>query len=97
MWADNYINQLKVKEFISFRPRGNSMSGIIESGQLVTLTSDTNNLKIGDIVLCYVAKNQYLHKITSITGHRYQISNNRGKVNGWTSIEKIYGKVIEIS
>ena len=36
-WASHYIQKLQEGERVSFRPRGNSMSGKIESGQLVTL------------------------------------------------------------
>ena len=97
-WATNYIARLCAGETISFRPRGNSMVGRIESGQLVTVepvTLDTE-LVIDDIVLCKVAGNDYLHLISAIDLPRYQISNNRGYINGWTNINKIYGKVIKI-
>ena len=36
-WATKYIEQLSRGEAVQFRPRGNSMSGKIESGQLVTV------------------------------------------------------------
>jgi hypothetical protein len=36
-WATSYIESLLAGETVSFRPRGNSMTGIIESGQLVTV------------------------------------------------------------
>ncbi len=36
-WASKYIEVLQRGEFVKFRPRGNSMSGKIEGGQLVTV------------------------------------------------------------
>lgn len=33
---------------------------------------------------------------TAIEGDRYQISNNHGHINGWTTRTKIYGIVTEI-
>jgi hypothetical protein len=36
-WATPYISKLKLGETVSFRPRGNSMQGKIESGQLCTV------------------------------------------------------------
>ena len=36
-WAANHIARLKAGEAVSFRPRGNSMVGKIESGQLCTV------------------------------------------------------------
>ncbi len=51
-WASLYIEQLSAGETVQFRPRGSSMTGKIESGQLCTVApTDTTNLKVGDIVL----------------------------------------------
>lgn len=36
-WATLYIEKLKNGETVEFRPRGNSMKGKVESGQLVTV------------------------------------------------------------
>jgi hypothetical protein len=51
-WATSYIAKLKDGETISLRPRGNSMQGKIESGQLCTVEpiSDFEGLQKGDIV-----------------------------------------------
>ena len=32
-WANHYIEKLQAGEWVSFRPRGNSMNGKVESGQ----------------------------------------------------------------
>jgi hypothetical protein len=97
-WASKYIERLQRGEIVEFRPRGNSMSGRIESGQLVTVVPVGNHvLKIGDIVLCKVNGVQYLHLVKAISGDRIQIGNNKGRINGWTSRRSIFGVVTAIS
>jgi hypothetical protein len=92
-WATPYIEKLKLGETVSFRPRGHSMKGKIESGQLCTVKPIENieTLQKGDIVLCKVNGNEYLHLIKAIQGPRFQIGNNRGRINGWISANSIIG------
>ena len=91
-WATQYIEKLKDGEAVQFRPRGNSMKGKIESGQLVTVEPIVDKqLQKGDIVLCSVNGNQYIHLIKDIRGDSYQIGNNIGRINGWININSIYG------
>jgi len=40
-WATPYIEKLRRGETVQFRPRGNSMAGKIESGQLCTVVPTT--------------------------------------------------------
>ena len=81
-----YIAKLRAGEPVSFRPRGHSMSGKIESGQLCTVEPvDPVTLKAGDIVLCKVNGREYLHLVKAVQGPRFQIGNNRGRINGWVS------------
>jgi exosome complex RNA-binding protein Csl4 len=97
-WASQWIIKLQNNETVQFRPRGNSMSGKIESGNLCTVEpiKDFLNLKKGDIVLCKVNGNQYLHLITAIDKERFQISNNHNFINGWIHKNNIYGKLIKV-
>ncbi len=97
-WATPYIAKLKDGETVSFRPRGNSMQGKIESGQLCTVEpiSDFESLQKGDIVLCKVNGNEYIHLIKAIQGKRFQIGNNRGRINGWIGANSIFGKCVKI-
>ncbi|EEF59472.1 hypothetical protein [Pedosphaera parvula] len=96
-WATAYIEKLKNGETVQFRPRGNSMSGKIESGQLCTVEPvKIENLEVGDIVLCKANGFQYLHLIKAIQGERFQIGNNRGRINGWVGRNAIYGKCVRI-
>jgi len=94
-WATNHINKLKTDGTVSFRPRGDSMSGKIESGELCTVVT-TDNYSVGDIVLCKVGSRQFLHLIKAIQDDKYQIANNKGFVNGWISKDNIYGVLISV-
>ncbi len=68
-WATPYIDKLGRGETVQFRPRGNSMRGKIESGQLCTVVPvNPDELKVGDIVLCKVNGYQYIHLIKARQG-----------------------------
>jgi len=97
-WATAYIAKLKAGETVQFRPRGHSMRGKIDSGQLCTVepVRDFESLRKGDIVLCKVNGNEYLHLIKAIQGARFQIGNNRGRINGWVGTNAIFGKCVRI-
>ena len=73
------------------------MTGKIESGQLCTVEPvETTTLRIGDIVLCKVNGAEYLHLIKAIQGPRFQIGNNRGRINGWITANAIFGKCVRV-
>ena len=96
-WATHYNKKLQAGETVSLRPRGASMKGRIESGQLCTVTPvDCATLSVGDMVLCKVHGNEYLHIVKAINGVRFQIGNNWGLVNGWIGANGIFGKCIRI-
>lgn len=90
-----YVEQLNLGRILRIRPKGHSMKPLIENNDQIEITpiSLIKELKINDIVLCKVKGNFYVHKITAIQDQRYQISNNHGYVNGWTSKNQIFGKV----
>jgi hypothetical protein len=104
MWADSYIEKLKAGETVQFRPRGNSMEPLVKNGALVTVSPKIGFPSPGAIVLCKVSGAQYLHLIHSTeyeygsgkSEYRVQISNNKGRINGWTSIKNVYGIVVAI-
>jgi len=96
-WARQYIELLRQGETVQFRPRGGSMTGKIESGQLCTVEPvSTADLEVGDIVLCKVNGTQYLHLVKAIQGPRFQIGNNRGRINGWITAGSIYGRCVRV-
>lgn len=90
--------QLKQGKLVKFRPKGNSMSGKIESGQLCTVAPvyDIEELFKGAIVLCTVKGKIYLHLIKSVKGQHFKIGNNRGHDNGWTKFDNIHGILIKV-
>lgn len=90
------LERLAAGQPVSWRPKGNSMTPRIKSGQLVTVEpiADKATLKVGDVVLCKVKGSHYLHLISAIQGDRFQISNNHGRVNGWT--HQIFGKLVRV-
>jgi hypothetical protein len=82
---------------VQFRPSGSSMVPLIRSRQLVTVAPvDPSTLTVGDIVLARVAGSVYLHLVSAIGGGRVQISNNRGRVNGWTSPDRVFGICVDV-
>lgn len=98
-WADYAISELDKGCTVVINPKGESMTPRIESGAEVTLepVNDVDTLKKGDIVLVSIGRTHYLHLISAINKDSVQISNNHGHVNGWTSKENVYGKVILIN
>jgi hypothetical protein len=98
-WASRLIEQLQQGHTVEFRPHGNSMTGKVNSGDLCTVApiqSDAD-LAQGSVVLCKVRGREYLHLISAVRGDQYQISNNHGHVNGWTTRRQIYGKLVNVS
>ena len=96
-WATGHIAKLRAGETVSFRPRGSSMVPKIHSGDLCTVEPvDPTTLIVGDIVLCKVNGNEYLHLVKAIQGARFQIGNNRGLINGWVGPNAIFGKLIAV-
>jgi len=99
---DAHIARLRSGERTSFRETGNSMMPKIRSRQRCTYApiAGPEELKKGDIVFCNVGRYHFTHLISAIKGdgkdRLYQISNNKGHVNGWIPLEKIFGKVVEI-
>ncbi|MFD7906996.1 S26 family signal peptidase [Kitasatospora sp. NPDC059722] len=84
---------------VEFRPSGSSMVPLIRSRQLVTVTPvDPSKLEPGDIVLARVAGTVYLHLVSSLdpAKRRVQISNNRGRVNGWTGHDRVFGICVAV-
>ncbi|UJR83848.1 hypothetical protein [Sandaracinus amylolyticus] len=96
-WATGHIERLKRGETVSFRPRGHSMKGRIESGQLCTIEPIGDRVPAtGDIVLCKVNGTQYLHLVKAVQGPRFLIGNNRGGTNGWIGSSAIYGTLVRV-
>jgi hypothetical protein len=39
---------------------------------------------------------EYLHLVKAIQGSRFQIGNNRGRINGWVTAGSIFGRCVKI-
>ncbi len=76
------------------------MSPRIESGQRVTVEPISSFYAVERdwIVLCTVKGHQYLHivKATDPVNRRVLICNNRGRENGWTGYDRVYGRVVKV-
>lgn len=95
-WATQHIARLAAGETVSFRPRGNSMTGRISSGQLCTVAPLDRDPRKGDIVLCKVNGSQYLHLVNAVRPGQFQIANNHGRINGWTPRANVYGLLVSV-
>ncbi|MEU5876886.1 hypothetical protein [Spirillospora sp. NPDC047279] len=84
---------------VRFRPTGSSMVPLIHSRDVVDVAPvDAAKVEVGDIVLAKVAGTVYLHLVSAVDAARgrVQISNNRGRVNGWTSRDRVYGICVAV-
>lgn len=96
-WAIHAIETLKEGRAVILNPKGSSMEPKISSGDRVTVAPcDPKTLNRGDIVLARVQGRDYLHLIKGIKKGQVLIGNNKGHVNGWTSLEKVFGKVTKV-
>lgn len=95
-WATTHIAKLQEGQNVQFRPKGNSMQGKVESGQLCTVEPIKDEIEVGDVVLCKVNGRHFLHLVKAIQSHRYQIGNNKGHINGWIGRNAIYGKLTKV-
>lgn len=95
-WARALMVDLLDGKTVTFRPRGESMTPHIKSGQLVTVVPAAwHAVTVGDIVLCRVHGAAYLHLVKAMDPHRgVQIMNAKGRVNGWT--QRVYGKLVRV-
>lgn len=96
-WALYAIQALREGKTVAITPKGSSMEPKISSGDKVTLVPcDPLTLQHGDIVLARVNGSDYLHLIKGIKKGQVLIGNNKGHINGWTSLDKVFGKVTKV-
>ena len=99
-WASSHIKKLQAGETVQFRPRGNSMTGKVDDGDLVTIKPLLNELDWlfvgeGSVVLCKVHGKEFLHLIKAVKHNKmFQIGNNKGNINGWAHKGNIYGVMV---
>ncbi|MFI5865127.1 S26 family signal peptidase [Streptomyces sp. NPDC051546] len=91
---DVQADRVRAGATVEFRPAGTSMVPLVHSRQRVRVApADPAVLEAGDIVLARVSGTVYLHLVTAVDTprRRVQISNNRGRVNGWTGHDRVFG------
>jgi hypothetical protein len=96
---DSVAMRVSAGAVVEFRPSGSSMVPLIHSRQLVTVAPvDPAMVEVGDIVLARVAGTVYLHLVSAVDRpkSRVQISNNRGRINGWTGFERVHGICVAV-
>ena len=88
------IEPLRAGETVQVRGRGNSMTPLLLSGEVITIEplSDDAILKRGDVVLAKVNRRVYLHLVRGLRGNEVQIGNNHGRINGWTPRHNVFGR-----
>lgn len=100
MARKNYVlDTLLEKGSVVFSPHGNSMTPRIQSGSEVEVQRvDVKALRVGDVVYAKVKGTYYLHLFSAVEleKDRYQISNNKGHVNGWVSGANVFGVCVRI-
>ena len=96
-WAHFAKEKLGRGETVQVRPRGHSMRGKVNDGDLVTLEPcDPDTLDVGDVVLVRVRGTDYLHLIKAVDRGRFLIGNNQGGTNGWVGRHAIHGKAVRV-
>ncbi|MFK0220447.1 GNAT family N-acetyltransferase [Streptomyces vinaceus] len=86
-------------ETVEFRPAGDSMAPLIHSRQRVRVAPvDAALVEPGDIALARVSGTVYLHRVSAVdtARRRVQIANNRGRVNGWTGRDRVFGICLDV-
>lgn len=88
-------------ETAQIRPRGHSMQGRIEDGELVTLEPcQIATLEAGDIVLAQIQGKSYshlvLHQILQCENGQFLVGSHQGRIDGWIGPDKIFGKATKI-
>ena len=98
-WAKKARKDLAEGKRVVIKPHGNSMDPIVKDGATVTLDpiTDPSKIKKGDVVLCRVKGNDYLHLVHATRyGTQWLIGNNKGHTNGWIGAHALFGKAVEI-
>ena len=103
-------DQLVAGKNVMYRSSGRSLEPLIYSNDCTTYqpVASADEVKVGDIVFCQVFPSQffYAHLVKEKWEHEaiwyFRISNYKtyaqgyGPTNGWTDIDHIYGKLIEV-
>ncbi len=77
---------------------GRSMETIMFRGDTLHIKKvEPSLLRVGDAVFCKVKGSYQVHKISAIHHNQWEISNNRGYVNGNIDAKYIYGLCYQVN
>jgi hypothetical protein len=105
MARENFVlKTLLEKGEVIWKPRGNSMTPKIDSGDQVKVINCLPEVfRVNDIAYAKVRGSYYLHLVSAIDisagdGYlaRFQISNNHGHINGWTDAKNMFGICVQV-
>lgn len=100
-WNLNALHELQAGQRAQVRPRGHSMSGRINNGDLVTLEPVAlEHVRVGDVVLARVWGKRrelvVLHEVLENRGDEFLIGARNGRVDGWVCGAAIVGRASAI-
>jgi SOS-response transcriptional repressor LexA len=97
-WASAAIERLQRGETVTVRPRGHSMTGKVNEGDVVMVEPlGQRDPEVGNIVLVRCRGHEYLHLGKARQADPYLIGNNRGGINGWVGRRAIFGVATQVS
>ena len=99
-WKQVAVDALGQGQSVQVRPRGHSMTGQINDGDLVTLAPcRACELVAGDVVLARIEGRRchhiVLHRIVAAEQDRFLIGSN-SRLDGWVEVGAIVGRVAQI-
>jgi len=98
-WYKTALSRLAAGKKVVIVNRGASLRGLVEDGQLVIVEPViTRSVCIGEIVLARIRKGRFvMHLVKDIKDSlRYLIGNNIGGLDGWVSVDAVYGRICKI-
>jgi len=97
-WAEVAQCALAKGQAVQVRPRGHSMRGRVNDGDLVTLAPcRSEELVVGDVVLVRVRGwLLVLHQILDREPDRFLIGTTAGRSDGWVSASEVLGRVVQV-
>lgn len=97
-WATEAHEALAQGRSVQVCPRGHSMTGRVNDGDLVTLEPcRAEDLAVGDVVLARVRGwLLVLHQVLDREPGRFLIGTTAERADGWVSADEVFGRVTKV-